>query len=294
MTDYEKKLKREEAYTAALNKYRGANKNFGFNFSKQNQLDEAKSDYANYHDFDFDVNKDAFYKDAVEQYKKLGKLAMDDTIGKASAMTGGYGNSYAQSVGQQAYQGQLDNLNDVALDLYDRALERYKMGKSDLYDQITMLEDERVNEYNEKLTNREHYLENLYNDMEIAKGEYEALLPEESSLEDDKLGADLLKILSENPEIYDEYPQLFNKYLKGDTSYYPTVDTDTEDETPKETQNTQRFIERYGDKEGYKLTGQSESEYKAKMEQDLTNFYRDGRISDAELRWLLEYYDISD
>ena len=295
MTDYEKKLKeKEDAYNAALKKYREANKNFGFIFSKQNELDKAKDAYENYHDFSFDINKDALYKDAVDQYTKLGKLAMEDTIGQASAMTGGYGNSYAQSVGQQAYQGQLDNLNDVALDLYDKALERYKLGKSDLYDRIGMLEDERVNEYNEKLTNREHYLENLYNDMEIAKGEYEALLPEESSLEDDKLGADLLKILSENPELYDEYPQLFNKYLKGNTSYYPTVDTDPEDATPKETKHTQSFIERYGDKEGYKLTGQSESEYKAKIERDLTNFYRDGRISDAELRWLLEYYDISD
>jgi hypothetical protein len=218
MTDYEMKLKeKKDAYNAALNKYLGANKDFAFKFSKQNELNKAKNTYANYSDFSFDINKDAFYKDAVDQYTKLGKLAMEDTIGQASAMTGGYGNSYAQSVGQQAYQGQLDNLGDVAIDLYDRALERYKMGKSDLYNQIAMLEDERVNEYNEKFSNRENYLANLYNDVELAKGEYEAMLPTESSLEDYKLGADLLKILSENPELYDEYPQLFDKYLKGTT-----------------------------------------------------------------------------
>ena len=211
MTDYEKKIK-EDAYNASLKKYLDTNKNFAFNFSKQNELNKAKDAYANYGDFSFDINKDAFYKDAVDQYTKLGKLAMEDTIGKASAMTGGYGNSYAQNVGQQAYQGQLDNLGDVAIDLYDRALERYKMGKSDLYDQIAMLEDERVNEYNEKLSNRENYLANLYNEVELAKGEYESLLPSENT-DNDKIGVDLLKILSENPELYDEYPQLFDKYL---------------------------------------------------------------------------------
>lgn len=285
MTDYEKILEeKEKAYNAALKKYRETNKNFGFNFSKQNELDKAKDAYANYGEFSFDINKDAFYKDAVDQYTKLGKLAMEDTIGQASAMTGGYGNSYAQSVGQQAYQGQLDNLGDVAMDLYDRALERYKMGKSDLYDQIAMLEDERVNEYNEKLSNRENYLANLYDEMELAKGEYEAMLPTESSLEDDKLGADLLKIISENPELYDEYPQLFDKYLKGTTSY-PAVDTDPEDSTPKETRNTKQFIENFGT---------SENADKAKIEDRLTSYYRNGRISDAELRWLLEYYDISE
>lgn len=285
MTDYEKKLKeKEDAYNASLNKYLGANKNFAFNFSKQNELNKAKDSYANYGDFSFDINKDAFYKDAVDQYTKLGKLAMEDTIGRASAMTGGYGNSYAQSVGQQAYQGQLDNLGDVAMDLYDRALERYKMGKSDLYNQITMLEDEKVNEYNEKFSNRQNYLANLYDEMELAKGEYEAMLPTESSLEDDKLGADLLKIISENPELYDEYPQLFDKYLKGTTSY-PEVDTDPEDLTPKETRNTNEFIERYG---------AAENTDKDKIENALRSFYRNGRISDAELLWLLEYYDISE
>jgi hypothetical protein len=284
MTDYEKRVQKENAYNAALNKYLGANKDFAFKFSKQNELNKAKDAYANYGDFSFDINKDAFYKDAVDQYTKLGKLAMEDTIGRASAMTGGYGNSYAQSVGQQAYQGQLDNLGDVAIDLYDRALERYKMGKSDLYDQIAMLEDERVNEYNEKFSNRQNYLANLYNDMELAKGEYEAMLPTESSLEDDKLGADLLKILSENPELYDEYPQLFDKYLKGTTSY-PAVDTDPEDLTPKETSNTKQFIERYGT---------AENADKDQIENHLRGFLRSGRITEPELLWLLEYYDISE
>ena len=41
---------------------------------------------------------------------KNGRLAMMDSMGRAAALTGGYGSSYAQSAGQQAYQKQMDSL----------------------------------------------------------------------------------------------------------------------------------------------------------------------------------------
>jgi hypothetical protein len=66
---------------------------------------------------------------------------MADTMGQAAAMTGGYGNSYAQSVGQQAYQAQLDNLNDIAPELYAMALDRYNREGQDLYNQLGMVSD---------------------------------------------------------------------------------------------------------------------------------------------------------
>jgi hypothetical protein len=66
---------------------------------------------------------------------------MRDTMGTAAALTGGYGNSYANLVGNQAYQGYLGQLNSMVPSLYDRAykvwqdegddlLARYQLAKS--------------------------------------------------------------------------------------------------------------------------------------------------------------------
>ena len=53
------------------------------------------------------------------KYVKNGKKAMLDTIANATALTGGYANSYAVSAGNQSYNDYLNNLNEIALDLYD-------------------------------------------------------------------------------------------------------------------------------------------------------------------------------
>ena len=48
-------------------------------------------------------------------------MAMQDTMGDAAALTGGYGNSYAATAGQQAYQSYLQGLNDRIPGLRDFA-----------------------------------------------------------------------------------------------------------------------------------------------------------------------------
>lgn len=136
---------------AALKAYNDAqaavNNQNPFTFSQNNWLNSVKQNIQNYGNFSYDMNKDALYQQAVDRYKQMGKLAMQDTMGQAAAMTGGYGSSYAQSVGQQAYNAQLDKLNDVGIELYNMALDRYKMGKEDLYNQYGLLMKEYEREY---------------------------------------------------------------------------------------------------------------------------------------------------
>ena len=67
-------------------------------------------DYMAKDDFDYNINSDKLYKQYAEKYKKEGNTAMRDTIAQASALSGGYGNSYAVTAGNQAYQGYLDKL----------------------------------------------------------------------------------------------------------------------------------------------------------------------------------------
>ena len=98
----------------------------------EDKADSWLSKYENRDPFSYDYNSDALYQQYKDQYIQQGQLAMMDTIGQASAMTGGYGNSYAQSVGQQAYNQYLNQLNDVGLELYDRAYNRYNQEGQDM------------------------------------------------------------------------------------------------------------------------------------------------------------------
>lgn len=75
--------------------------------------------------FSYDLQGDPMYQQYRDQYVQGGRMAMLDTMGRAQAQTGGYGSSYAEAAGQGAYQAYLQQLNDVALDTYDRAYERY-------------------------------------------------------------------------------------------------------------------------------------------------------------------------
>ena len=75
--------------------------------------------------FQYDDLADALYNQYKDAYIRQGRLAMEDAVGAAAARTGGYGNSYAQTAGQQAYQGYLQDLRDLTPEFYRMALEEY-------------------------------------------------------------------------------------------------------------------------------------------------------------------------
>lgn len=76
--------------------------------------------------FSYNADDDAMYQQYKDRYTQLGRQAMKDTMGQAAALTGGYGNTYAQSAGQQAYDEYMLGLNDKAMELYQAAYGRYK------------------------------------------------------------------------------------------------------------------------------------------------------------------------
>ena len=90
----------------------------------QQRLDQAMEKILNREPFQYDLNGDALYRRYRDQAVKDGRMAMLDTMGQASAMTGGYSSSYAQSAGQQSYQQRLDALADRVPELYAAARER--------------------------------------------------------------------------------------------------------------------------------------------------------------------------
>ena len=74
-------------------------------------------------------------------------MAMMDTMGQAAALTGGYGSSYSQMVGQQAYQGYLQQLNDKVPELYQLALDQYNREGQELYNQYGLYADRENQDY---------------------------------------------------------------------------------------------------------------------------------------------------
>ena len=113
----------------------------------QTQLNDAINMIMNRENFSYDLNGDALYQQYKDQYVNQGKMAMMDTMGQAAALTGGYGNSYAQSVGQQAYQGYLQQLNDKIPELYQLAMNKYQMEGDDLYNQYSLLSTQDQQDY---------------------------------------------------------------------------------------------------------------------------------------------------
>lgn len=110
---------------------------------------EAWDKIANRPDFSYDINGDALYQQYKDQYINQGRLAMMDTMGQAAAMTGGYGNSYASAVGNQAYQGYLQKLNEVVPDLYNMAYNMYLQEGEDLKYAYDVARDEYNTKYAE-------------------------------------------------------------------------------------------------------------------------------------------------
>ena len=144
----------------------------------QQQLDAAMDKILNREAFSYDLNGDALYRQYKDRAVKNGRLAMMDTMGQAAAMTGGYGSSYAQSAGQQAYQKQMDTLTDQAAQLYDRARQDYdRQGQMDRdrYDILRQRENSSYNQYKQGLSSWETENQRLWDRYDsLRQQEYQA------------------------------------------------------------------------------------------------------------------------
>ena len=81
-------------------------------------------------------------------------MAMRDSMGKAAALTGGYGSSYAQKVGQQEYDEYLQKLGEVIPELYAAAYQRYKDQGEALegqYQRLAKLEQEEYGHFRDQV-----------------------------------------------------------------------------------------------------------------------------------------------
>ena len=111
--------------------------------SKYNNLIEnTMNKILNKENFTYDFNADPLYQNYKDQYTKLGKEASMNAAASASALSGGYGNSYAGTAASQANQQYLTQLNDKIPELYDAAMKKYQMETENLYNKFGLLQSE--------------------------------------------------------------------------------------------------------------------------------------------------------
>ena len=98
--------------------------------------------------FKWDFNGDELFKSYADQYTQNGRQASMDAMGQAAALTGGYGNSYAQQVGNQAYDEYLRALYDKGMELRDRAYDQWQNEGQEQYNQLGVLQNADQADYN--------------------------------------------------------------------------------------------------------------------------------------------------
>ena len=113
----------------------------------EEKLQELYDQIAGREAFDYDPEEDEAYRRYAKLYAAKGAAAMVDTLGKAASLTGGYGSSYAQSAGQQAYNGYLQELAALVPELRQAALAEYRQEGQALADQYSMLSQREKNDY---------------------------------------------------------------------------------------------------------------------------------------------------
>lgn len=120
--------------------------------SYSDRVDAMMDTIANRDKFSYDFNTDPLFQNALASAMTSGQTAMQDTMGQAAALTGGYGSSYATSAANQTYNQFVQDAYAQLPEYYKLALDAYTREGDELYNQLGMYRDADNTEYG-RLTN---------------------------------------------------------------------------------------------------------------------------------------------
>lgn len=113
--------------------------------------------------FAYDYTKDLAYQQYKSRYTRGAELNSEDTAARAASRSGGYGNSWATSSGQTAYQSTMAGLSDAADSLYDQAYNEYTTKKNDLTNRLSALQSQDQLALEKHQLNANNYWDRLNN-----------------------------------------------------------------------------------------------------------------------------------
>ena len=167
-----------------------ANKPGAYQSTYNDRIQGMIDDIMNQKPFQYDPNADPLYQQYAQQYQRNGELAMRDAMAQTAALTGGYGNTYAQLAGQQGYQRYMEDMNAMLPQLQQAAYQMYQDEGNRLRTNLGMLQSadqvdygryrDTVGDWQDELG----YLYGKYNDM--SQEEYNRYLNDRQSWENDR------------------------------------------------------------------------------------------------------------
>ena len=119
------------------------------------QIDKTMEQVLNRPAFEYNAADDQMWQQYLDKYQQGGKLAMKSSMGQAAALTGGYGSSYAQAVGQQTFDSYMQDAADILPTLEQQAWERYNTEGDRLAQQLGILQDKENTEYSRYVYDKE-------------------------------------------------------------------------------------------------------------------------------------------
>lgn len=146
-----------------------ANQPGDFSSQYTDQLDGILSQILGRGPFQYDLESDPMFQQFRQQYMQAGRNAMQDTMGQAAALTGGYGSSYATTAGQQAYNQHLQQLNDRIPELHQMALDAYNAEGDALSQQYALINDAYNRDYGQWQDQYNRWL----GERDFAQGQYD-------------------------------------------------------------------------------------------------------------------------
>ncbi len=115
--------------------------------SYTDQINALMGEIQNRDPFEYDVDNDVLFQQYLGSAMQSGKTAMQDTMGQAAALTGGYGSTYATSAANQQYNAYIQDAYNNLPEYYQMALEAYQMEGEEMYNQLAMLNQADQTEY---------------------------------------------------------------------------------------------------------------------------------------------------
>lgn len=116
--------------------------------SYTDQINALMEQINNRESFSYDANNDTLFQNYLASMQASGAQAMQDTMGQAAALTGGYGSTYSTAAGNQAYNAYIQGAYDNLPEYYGAALDTYNAEGNALYNKLGMYQTADDIEYN--------------------------------------------------------------------------------------------------------------------------------------------------
>lgn len=136
----EKKKKYDlETYSGAVDAYLAKKDSVGsyddkYGTALKNGYSALKNDK-----FEYDPAADRNAQTQVKALRTSAERGMKDTMGRATQLTGGYNNSYAQTAAQQVYDQTMSQVDDIYAAAREQARSEWLDERSDKYNQLSVL-----------------------------------------------------------------------------------------------------------------------------------------------------------